>query len=192
MSALEQTLLRLARTLSDNDIPYMIIGGIANVVWGKPRATLDIDATVWVTDDEIGEVISLLQNVFQPLVSNPSQFISDTRVLPLESEEGVRIDLIFGMMPYEQEAIDRAVELTIAGFQIRFCTPEDLILHKIVSEREKDLEDARGVTLRQIKSLDLAYLDSRIGELADALECPDIWHSWEKWKKEAKGKDSTG
>jgi hypothetical protein len=41
------------------------------------------------------------------------------------------------------------------------------------------------VTLRRIKSLDLAYLGSRIRELADALERPEIWHSWEKWKEEA-------
>lgn len=47
------------------------------------------------------------------------------------------------------------------------------------------MADARGVTLRRIKSLDLAYLDSRIRELADALERPEIWHSWEKWKEEA-------
>jgi len=187
MTSLERALVRLALTLSANGIPYMIIGGMANAVWGQPRATLDIDATIWVDDEEIGQTVSLLAKVFRPLVSDPSEFIHDTRVLPLQSQDGVRIDLIFGTLPYEREAIDRAVELTIGGSPVRFCTPEDLILHKIVSERERDLADARGVTLRRIKSLDLAYLDSRIRELADALERPEIWHSWEKWKEEAEG-----
>lgn len=92
----------------------MIIRGMANAVWGEPRATLDIDATVWVTDDDLDETITMLEKVFQPLVSNPREFILDTRLLPLETEQGVPIDLIFGTLPYEHEAIIRAVELTSA------------------------------------------------------------------------------
>jgi hypothetical protein len=80
MTVLEQALVRLSQTLSDNGIPYMIIGGMANAVWGEPRATLDIDATVWVRDDQISETITTLEKVFQPLVSNPRQFIRDTSV----------------------------------------------------------------------------------------------------------------
>ena len=70
MTSLERALVRLALTLSANGIPYMIIGGMANVVWGQPRATLDIDATVWVADEEIGQTVSLLAKVFRPLVSD--------------------------------------------------------------------------------------------------------------------------
>ena len=53
MTVVEQALVRLSQTLSDNGIPYMIIGGMANAVWGEPRATLDIYATVWVRDDQV-------------------------------------------------------------------------------------------------------------------------------------------
>lgn len=48
-----------------------------------------------------------------------------------------------------------AVELSIADHPVRLCTPEDLILHKIVSEQERELADARGVTLRRNQSLDI-------------------------------------
>ena len=65
MTSLERALVRLALTLSANGIPYMIIGGMANAVWGEPRATLDIDATVWVDDEEIGQTVSLLAKVFR-------------------------------------------------------------------------------------------------------------------------------
>jgi hypothetical protein len=41
MTALERALLELDRTLANNSIPYMIIGGMANAVWGEPRATLE-------------------------------------------------------------------------------------------------------------------------------------------------------
>ena len=103
-----------------------------------------------------------------------------------ESKRPEAIELLsLALKDADEDVREAAVELTIGGSPVRFCTPEDLILHKIVSERERDLADARGVTLRRIKSLDLAYLDSRIRELADALERPEIWHSWEKWKEEA-------
>jgi hypothetical protein len=185
MTALEKVLVRLARTLSDNSLPYMIIGGMANAVWGEPRATLDVDATIWVSDDEIDSTVELLKKIFRPLVSDPSAFIQDTRVLPLESEENIRIDLVFGILPYERDAIDRAVAVEVGGFPVRFCAAEDLILHKIISDREMDIADARGVTLRQMERLDLTYLDSLIGELAVSLERPEILSLWEKWKQEA-------
>ena len=36
MTSLERALINLADILSANNIPYMIIGGMANAVWGKP------------------------------------------------------------------------------------------------------------------------------------------------------------
>jgi hypothetical protein len=40
--------------------------------------------------------------------SQERAFVRDTRVLPVETEDGVRIDIIFGMLPFEEEAIRRA------------------------------------------------------------------------------------
>ena len=185
MTGLEEALVKLARMLSEHDIPYMIIGGMANVIWGEPRSTLDIDATVWVDDEKIGRIVALMSGTFRPIPENPQQFIRETRVLPLETEAGLRIDLVFGLLQYEREAIDRAVEMTVAGSKVRFCTPEDLILHKIISERLRDLEDARQVFRRRCDSLDLTYLEPRIHELSRTLERPEILQIWESWKEEA-------
>jgi len=185
MTGLEQALVRLARMLSEHDIPYMIIGGMANAIWGEPRSTLDIDATVWVEDEKIGQIVSLMAGTFRPIPENPQQFIRETRVLPLETEAGLRIDLVFGLLQYEREAIDRAVEVTVAGSKVRFCAPEDLILHKIISERLRDLEDARKVVRRRFDSLELTYLEPRIRELSRVLERPEILEIWERWKEEA-------
>ena len=53
MTAQEDALAQLAALLEDTRVPYMVIGGLANIVWGEPRATLDIDVTVWLADTEI-------------------------------------------------------------------------------------------------------------------------------------------
>ena len=185
MTNLERALVELAQTLNNNHIPYMIIGGMANAVWGEPRATLDIDVTVWVSEAKTSEVVSLLTGLYQPRISDPAGFINETRILPLHSEVGVAIDVVFGTLPFEKEAIARSVGVPVAGTPVQFCTPEDLILHKVISDRQRDLEDARSITLRRLKLLDLTYLEPRIRELSDALERPDIWDSWTRWKKES-------
>ncbi|OFV88348.1 MAG: hypothetical protein A2V74_03920 [Acidobacteria bacterium RBG_16_70_10] len=191
MSAQERALTDLARLLDRLEVPYMIIGGMANAVWGEPRATVDIDATVWIAEDEIEARVPQITAAFEALVPEPVRFIVDTRVLPLSSHEGVRVDLIFGLLPFEEEAIRRAVVVPVAGVPVRFCTAEDLILHKITSERDRDLSDARGIVLRRLHELDLDYLEPRVAELSRHLERPEIRERWEAWKRVGRRRTSS-
>jgi predicted nucleotidyltransferase len=172
----------LASILKNENVPYMIIGGLANAIWGHPRATLDIDVTIWVIDDQIKKIISVLEKKYVFLVEKPNDFISKTRVLPIKNDENLRIDVIFGALPYEKDALDRAVEMKIGDSSIKFCTAEDLILLKIISERPKDLEDVRGILHVQKDELDFRYLEPRIEELANLLENPGIKERWDQWK----------
>jgi len=133
MNSLERALINLVDILSANNIPYMIIGGMENAVWGEPRSTIYIDVTIWLGEENTDRIVSILSVFFHPLVHDPSKFALDTNVFPLESKDGVRVDLIFERLAYEKEAIERSVEINIEGSQIGFCTPEDLILHKIIS-----------------------------------------------------------
>jgi len=187
MNPLESTLSALVTILDQNRIRYMVIGGMANVCWGEPRATIDIDVTVWATDAARADVIALLQRYFRSRVAEPGPFVEKTRVFPLISNQGVPIDVIFGLLPYEEEAINRAVIREIAGAPVRICTPEDLILHKIISKREQDQRDARKIALHQKGRLDLDYLEPRIRSISVAIERPEIWDNWNSWK--ALGRD---
>ncbi len=159
----------------------MVIGGLANAVWGVPRATLDIDLTLWVEEPAIANVIRSLCSRFTCLSENPEEFVRQTRVLPVEVED-VKADLIFGMLPYEREAIGRAVVRRVGGEAVPFCTAEDLILHKIVSERERDRDDAREVLLVQRGRLDHAYLEPRVRGLADLLDRPSLLDDYLRWR----------
>jgi hypothetical protein len=185
MQSLASTLIAISRFLKQQNIPYMVIGGMANAIWGEPRATLDIDITVWVEDVKIQNLIEALTPVFKLLPENPREFIFKTRVLPITTQTNIRIDLLFGMLQFEESAISRAIEKDIQGTPVRFCTAEDLILHKIISDREKDLNDVENIIARQKNKLDIAYLEPRINELAGILEKPEILKKWELWKKNA-------
>ncbi len=89
-------------------------------------------------------------------------------------------------LPFEFDAIERSVEVLIEDVPISFCTPEDLILHKIISKRDKDMEDVQSILNRRNETLDFEYLEPRIDELSTLQEKPDILTKWHEWKKSAK------
>jgi hypothetical protein len=180
----ERSLRNIIDIFNSNNIKYMIIGGLANAKWGMPRATLDIDITIWIPDHAIEDLISLLTRDYVVLVDNPLEFVSETRVLPIKSKTHQRIDLIFGSLPFEKNAIDRAVKVKIGKTSVYFCTAEDLILLKIISDRQKDIEDVRGILKFQKEKIDFNYLEPRIEELANLLDRPDLKQQWKKWKNE--------
>ena len=99
----------------------------------------------------------------------------------MDTRDGVRLDLIFSMTPMEDDAIRRSVVRTIGGQQIQVCTPEDLILFKIGSEREKDRQDAEQIARQNVSSLDRTYLDPRIKQLGEGLSRPDILTDYLSW-----------
>lgn len=48
MGQLEEALRAVMSVLEELGLPYMLIGGMANLVWGEARTTQDIDLTVHV------------------------------------------------------------------------------------------------------------------------------------------------
>jgi len=174
MTALEAALRAAIEFLESRDIPYMVIGGVANLVWGVPRATLDIDVTVWVRPDREAGLIQELSRSFSALPEAPARFVEETRVLPLRVE-GFKVDVLFGELPYEEQAIRRARSVELAGRRVRVCSPEDLVVHKIVSERPRDLDDVRSLLAKRGKELDRAYLDPIVRGLSEDLSRSAIW-----------------
>ncbi len=175
MNTMEQSLKRITIFLEKEHVPYMIIGGIATIVWGRARLTQDLDITIFCKEEDIHILIEKLTVSFKVLPKDPFSFITKTRVLPIMSDEGIRIDLIFGQLPYEELAIRRSKTMKIGNILVKVCTPEDLIVHKIISERPIDQEDVRWIIRRQNNNLDREYLDVIVKELSYLLERREIW-----------------
>jgi predicted nucleotidyltransferase len=90
--------------------------------------------------------------------------VARTLVLPCsEPSSGIRIDLIFSLSPYERQAIARARTVDVGGAPVRYAAVEDLVIHKLVAGRPRDLEDVRSV-LRKQPSLDQAYVRRWLSE----------------------------
>jgi len=161
-------LARLARTLRSHDVPFMLIGGQAVLLHGEPRLTLDVDVTLGVSPEALGTVLAACDAMgLDPLPRTVEDFVRETFVLPVsDPATNIRIDLIFSTTPFEAAAIDRAIEIEIAGERVPFATAEDLIIHKVFAGRPRDLEDVEGIVSRKGHDLDWEYLASWAEEFA--------------------------
>lgn len=143
-------LARLARALADAGIPYIVVGGQAVLVYGEPRLTRDIDVTIALTPDQVEQVLRILPDVgLTPLVE-PVSFTQEAWVLPCADVlSELRVDFIFSSTTVELSAMERAHTVAIGGEQVRFASPEDLVVFKLIAGRPRDLEDVRTILLKQ-------------------------------------------
>lgn len=147
---LVRLLEKLALALEEQGISYMVIGGQAVLMYGEPRLTQDIDVTLGVGPDRLREILDLAKaQEWQVLVQEPEDFVRRTMVLPCsDPETRLRIDLMFSHSEYERQALERVRRVPIGNAQVRFASLEDLVIHKIIAGRPRDLEDVRGLLLK--------------------------------------------
>lgn len=163
---------RLACTLDEAGLPYMIIGGQAVLLYGEPRLTRDIDITLGVDVDRQSDVSSAATKLGLTLLVTPESFTKQTMVLPcVDPTTGIRVDFIFSFTPYEHQAIERAVLIPIGHAQVRFATAEDLIVHKMLAGRPRDHEDVTGILLKNT-TLNSPYIRHWLGQFGAAIHQP--------------------
>jgi predicted nucleotidyltransferase len=156
----EERIARIARCLDDKKIAYMIIGGQAVLLYGRPRLTYDIDITLGVDSDQFDAIAGVCREVdLKILPVEPQVFANQTKVLPAEDPVSkLRVDFIFSFMPYERQALERIKKVTLAGYPVCFASCEDVIIHKMIAGRAIDEEDVKSMLIKQSGKIDLAYV----------------------------------
>jgi predicted nucleotidyltransferase len=156
---LEKLLKKISLEFEKNKIDYMVIGGQAVLIYGEPRLTKDIDIILGTDIDRFKHILEIVKKMkLKILPKNPYDFVKETMVLPLLDEKtGIRIDLIFSFSEYEKEALKRVNRVKISDFYVNYVSLEDLIIQKIISGRERDIEDIRIVMLKN-KKIDEKYI----------------------------------
>ncbi len=143
-------LKRIAKELDKHKIPYMVIGGQAVLIYGEPRFSKDIDITIGMNVDKFEIMKNIADNLsLEILVSNAEDFVKSTMVLPLiDRKSGIRVDFIFSFSFYEKQAIERAVNVKIDDVKVKFASLEDIMVHKIIAGRARDIEDVKNIILK--------------------------------------------
>ena len=185
MNPFSKSLGILIPLLEKHRIEYMVFGGAALSVYGCPRLTVDVDIKILLPGGQ--EDYSLLIKIINPistfLVEKPEQFIQETNVLPIMVEDS-RIDLIIAELPFEKNAIKQSRKATLFGIQVNVCTPEDFIIQKAISTREKDWVDIQVVIENYIGELDWNYVMKHCRDLSEFLNNTMLIKRLEKIKDE--------
>lgn len=189
MENLFQSAAALQERLRRAGIASALIGGVAVGVWGEPRLTRDVDIKVLLGRDDAQRLLDVLGSDFQPLLpDDPLQCLSHTGILFVQDAQGTRLDLLLADVIYDEGAILRAREMVLqSGAIAMVCSPEDLIVYKLISTRKRDYQDVEGVIRRQGDKLDDEYVLSWLREFEQALDDSTLVmtysHMREEWSK---------
>jgi predicted nucleotidyltransferase len=160
-----EVLSDVVSALNDDDVDYVLIGGIASAELGRPRVTRDID--VFVRAEQIARAMAALRD---------RGF--ETREPELDwlykaSRQNVQVDVIFkseGDIYLDDEMTRRALETEFKGVDVRLVPAEDLLVMKALSHDEETPQywyDALAVIATN--ELDWDYVLSRAGHGARRL-----------------------
>lgn len=157
------------------NVSGLIIGGLAVALLGRPRVTRDIDALVLLAEDRWqGFMNSGVAFGFVARHSDALAFAREARVLLLSHQPtGIDLDIAFGCLPFEEEAVARAIVMEVAGVSVPLPTPEDLVIMKAVAHRDRDLLDIEGL-LAAHPGLDVRRVNRWVQAFADAFDMPEI------------------
>ncbi len=102
----------------------------------------------------------------------------------------IRVDLTFSFSPYERGAIQRAGGVEIGAARVRFASVEDLIIHKVIAGRPRDLEDVR-ILLIENPQADIVVIRRVLAEFSESLSEPLSEH-FSRIEAEARGPEEVG
>lgn len=105
-----------------------VIGGLAASLLGRPRLTRDVDVLVLVDESHWAEFMAMgAEHGFVPRRDDALTFARKTRVLLARHQESaIDVDVVFGELPFEKEAVARVTWVELGGVRLPLPLPEDL------------------------------------------------------------------
>jgi len=135
------------RSFADHDVRYVVIGGIASVLHGVPRATFDLDILIEDTPENASRLLDALLDAGLGTASLTSieEVVSNEITV---FEDRVRIDVQTSTPGITfAEVWPRRRTVTYQGQTFFVLSREDLIASKRAAGREIDLQDVRLLEL---------------------------------------------
>lgn len=176
-------LAQVQKRLEKANIPSMVYGGIAVIAWGRPRFTQDVDLKVLLTREEAVRLIECMTPEFQPDDENPEAKLRQRGFVFFRDPSQIRIDLVLAETGFDLEAMGRALPVEmLPGISLKICSPEDLLVYKMISNRPRDNDDVPGIIRRQ-KNLDDLYIEHWLHEFEIALADSTLVRSYRQMRQ---------
>jgi predicted nucleotidyltransferase len=146
-AAFDQLLCRL----SEANVEFVLIGGLAVNAWGVVRGTKDVDIVVAPDLENLKQVATVAAEINGHVQTGESFLSSQPSIasqlargeqVAIETELG-RLDVVQGLdgVPAFEELRARATETEVLGVSVAVCSVEDLKAMKRAAGRTRDLAD---------------------------------------------------
>lgn len=166
MSSPRAVLLASLEALQAGGFDYLLYGGLAAGLWGEPRYTEDVDLVLFIPERHafkfLREAVKHGFAVDEDLAIQQIQVSGWARLPFAEKKSPWHLDLTLGDSPFDRSALGRKKRVKLFDREVWVASPEDLLIYKLVSWRDRDVMDVNAVVKRQ-KSLDLPYLKKWVG-----------------------------
>lgn len=141
----------LLRRLTDADVQFVVVGGLAVNAWGVVRGTKDVDVVVAPDIDNLkrlaGVVVATGGHVQQgeAFLGTPisiASALAGGEQVPIETDLG-RLDVIQGLdgVPAYDDLRAQATEAEVLGVSVLICSRDHLKAMKRAAGRTRDLAD---------------------------------------------------
>lgn len=162
----QELIVSIAKIFEKLKIPYAITGGYATSIWGRLRATFDIDVVIELSISgkeqftqamkKLAKVSLLDEDELATAIKNHGGFNF------IHGDSGIKIDFfVTGDDDFSRTKLERRIPQVIEEQTVYFLSPEDLILSKLLwckdSGSELQLDDVKSIIELQ-KGLDWDYL----------------------------------
>ena len=183
------TALKAAQLLERADVSYGLYGGLAVAAWGVPRETKDADIAV--VSASASHLVDLLRNdgINATATFDRVRFggliISRGTLLAAGEHTGLNtIDLVEpASARYAALAVSRVLRAPLRDEEISLLAPEDVVIFKVLSTREKDLEDATSILNALGTDLDVDTIEREIERLIPEIGWHDVRDRWMRCRR---------
>lgn len=135
------------KSFQQREVKYVVIGGVASVLYGVPRVTFDLDILIEATPENAERLLAALTDVGfgTAALTNPEDVVVHEITV---FNDRVRIDVQTCTPGVSfQDAWRRRQTVTYQGQDFFIVSKEDLIASKRAAGRDVDLSDVRLLEL---------------------------------------------
>ena len=130
-------------SLEKNEVRYLVIGGIAAVLHGVPRATFDLEILVQATPDNAARLLKALHEAgLGTALLTTVQGLLDHEISVFEDYVRIDVQTRTPGIHFDEAWQNREV-MDYHGQKFFVASRKDLIASKRAVDREVDLEDVR-------------------------------------------------
>lgn len=167
-------LYEIVELLRKRGTPYAVLGGFAVRTHGIPRPTYDVDIMIELARESVGTFLDELSDAgFEVPEVYRTGWVDAVREMPIlklkryHEDGAVDLDVFLADNRFQREAMKRRVRACDEDFEVWSVSAEDLVLFKLLANRNRDWSDVGDILFIQ-GTLDVEYMRRWAAELGIA------------------------